>query len=207
MFYCKYCSDTLEITKNVNQSVEENIQPINDATELFHIVIDDIEFKKNKFINSDVQFSINWAESLIDDINLKDLVKTVKLNNDITVDELKLMIIAKYRQIVKSQKNISQFFLLCTNCATTYFLEPGTIIESINYEKSIINIENDSHIRVNDPTLPRTKDFICPNQKCVNNTKKTDRETLIQKEAVFYRNSKEYNIRYICCQCNAVWGT
>ena len=117
------------------------------------------------------------------------------------------MILSKYKQIVKSQKNISQFFLLCTNCATTYFLEPGTVIESFNYEKSIMNIDDDPKIRVNDPLLLRTKDFICPNQKCVNNTKKTDKETLIQKEAVLFKYAKEYNIKYICCQCNTQWGT
>ena len=105
------------------------------------------------------------------------------------------------------QKNISQFYLACTNCATTYFLEPGTVIDSINFEKSAIINDEDVKIRISDPTLARTKDYICPNSKCVTNTKKSDKNILLEKEAVFYRSGKEFNIKYICCQCNTQWGT
>ena len=59
----------------------------------------------------------------------------------------------------------------------------------------VISNDDDVKHRINDPTLPRTKDFICPNSKCISNTKKTDKEVLINKEAVFYRPTKEYNIK------------
>lgn len=205
MFYCRYCSDTLEIIKNTKISNQDKIQVINNPEELLEIVMNDIELKKNKFINTDIQYSINWPESDITKLNLKESNKEIE--NDINTEDMQTMIINKYRQIVKSQKNISSFYLSCTNCATTYFLEPGTILDSINYERSIVSNDYDSKIRAHDPLLPRTKDFICPNSKCVSNIKKTDKKVLIEKEAVVFRNTKEYNVTYICCQCNTQWGT
>ena len=45
--------------------------------------------------------------------------------------------------------------------------------------------------RLNDFTLPRTKDFICPNKNCISHKNNLD------KEAVFYRPYKNsYKIKY-----------
>ena len=206
MFYCKYCADSLEITKNANLETEDRKKSINSPKELFDIYLEDSEYKKNKFINSDYQYSIIWAEDQINDLNLSELIKEHNLNK-ITPEELNNNLVTLYRQIIKMQKNISQFYLSCTNCATTYFLEPGTVIDSINFEKSAIINDEDVKIRTSDPTLARTKDYICPNSKCVTNTKKSDKNILLEKEAVFYRSGKEFNIKYICCQCNTQWGT
>lgn len=206
MFYCKYCSDTLEIIKNTNLANEAATKQIESVDELVEIFFNDLESKKNKFINSDTQFSIMWAESEIDKLDLKQLLKTYGVTG-LTSEELKAQLSNMYRQIVKFQKSVSNFYLSCTNCSTTYFLEPGTMIDSINFEKSAGTNDDDAKIRANDPTLPRTKDFICPNSKCVTNVKSNDESTLVNKEAVFYRLGKEYNIKYICCQCNTQWGT
>ena len=72
---------------------------------------------------------------------------------------------------------ISTFYLSCTNCATTYFLEPGIIIDSINFEKNAVINNDDSAIRIKDQTLLRTKDFICPNSEC--KVKDIDKEAII----------------------------
>jgi hypothetical protein len=206
MFYCKYCSDTLEIIKNTNLANESAMKQIDTVDELVEIFFSDLESKKNKFINSDTQYSIMWGESEIDNLDFKQILKTYGITG-LTPEELKSQLSNMYRQIVKFQKSISNFYLSCTNCTTTYFLEPGTVIDSINFEKSAAVNDDDAKIRSNDPTLPRTKDFICPNSKCITNTKSNDTNVLISKEAVFYRSGKEYNIKYICCQCNTQWGT
>jgi hypothetical protein len=206
MFYCKYCSDTLEIIKNTNLANESAIKQIESVDELVEIFFSDMESKKNKFINSDTQYSIMWPESEIDNLDLKQIIKKNEVIG-MGPEELKTSLSNMYRQIVKFQKSVSNFYLSCTNCSTTYFLEPGTVIDSINFEKSAASNDDDSKIRSNDPTLPRTKDFICPNSKCITNAKSDDINVLVNKEAVFYRSGKEYNIKYICCQCNTQWGT
>ena len=196
MFYCKYCSDTLQITKNINLSIEDKIKPINDVKDLIKIVLE--EEPETNIINSDFQYSINWPESNI---------LEYKYDNNLNNEEFKQKLFNKYRKIIKSQKNISKFYLACSNCETTYFLEPETLLYSINFEKSALNIDENILIRNQDPLLPRTKDFICPNVKCVNNVKQNNKKVMMEKEAVIYRMNKEYNIKYICCQCNSQWGT
>jgi hypothetical protein len=60
-----------------------------------------------------------------------------------------------------------------------------------------VSIDNVSDI-VEDYTYPRTKDFICPNDKC----KVSDH----QKEAVIYRpNPSEYTTNYICVNCHTIF--
>lgn len=205
MFYCKNCLHTLEIIKNTNLASENNIVQIESAEELVDIFFNDLESKKNSYINSDYQHSIIWPESELDKLDYKHIIKTYGYSG--SEEELKKKLSAMFKQIVKFQKSISNFFFSCTNCATTYYLEPGAIIESINYERSEAISMDDAQVRVDDPTLMRTKDYICPNTKCVTNTKTSDKNVMMEKEAVFYRSGKEYNIKYICCKCNTQWGT
>ena len=56
--------------------------------------------------------------------------------------------------------------------------------------------------KLNDHTLPRTKDYICPNKKC--SASKNDSA----KEAIFYRPYKNsYNLKYVCGLCKSSWLT
>ena len=55
-----------------------------------------------------------------------------------------------------------------------------------------IDDESLLQLRANDNTLPRTKDFICPNKKC--DSKNVNDKS---REAIFYRpDSNKYNLKY-----------
>ena len=75
---------------------------------------------------------------------------------------------------------------------TAQSLEGGTIIFKTS---TTTNLEEDDNVlvsRILDKTLPRTKDFICPNQKCETNKKLNSKD----REAVFYRpNSNSYGLK------------
>jgi len=102
---------------------------------------------------------------------------------------------------LNNQKDLSQFFLKCVNCNTHNVLQSGTILYSINFSlNNTYNMTNeDIIIKSHDPILPRTCDYTCPNAKC-----KTHKD-IDSKEAVFYRNDKNYNLTYICCACYNQW--
>jgi hypothetical protein len=205
MSYCTNCSHTLEIVKNIDQVMDQNVKIINKPEDLIKNVLLELEPKKKKYINMDIQYSINFSELVVKNyINSFDKKNLEKYN--IKFDEFKTRVLNKFKEIVKKQRNLSTFILQCSNCGSSFFLQPETIIYSINYENSNILIDDDTHIKCNDLTLPRTKDFICPNPKCINNTDSSD-NILMEKEAVFFRNSTEYNLKYICCQCHFQWGT
>tara|TARA_B110000208_G_C11664476_1_gene392909 strand:+ start:137 stop:667 length:531 start_codon:yes stop_codon:yes gene_type:complete len=91
--------------------------------------------------------------------------------------------------------------LSCSNCNFIKFIPQGTILLQDTYTKSkkkdaIYN----SSLRINDNTLPRTKDFTCPNKSCKSH------KDLLNKEAVFYREKNKMNLTWMCCTCKQYWS-
>lgn len=100
------------------------------------------------------------------------------------------------------RKNISKYNLGCSTCGSEYLLQPETTIYSLNFKKQLttFNDEIDDLIdlKFNDPTLPRTKDYICIYPTCPSNKKNFDNSN---KEAVFYRANNSFHIKYGCLVC------
>lgn len=187
MFYCKNCNYSLEITKNVNRELDvTQIKNISTPEELIELVI------YNKKYDQDVQLNITFNEQVLKDY----ITKQSKL-----YDEQIDAILDKFQQVLRHQKNISHFYFTCNNCSTSYVLQPGTTIYSINFDKSSSNvIDEDITVKAHDPTLPRTKDYICQNKSCASH------KDLENKEAVFYRNGKDFQLKYICTMCYTNWN-
>lgn len=117
--------------------------------------------------------------------------------------ETKGKMLELYDKILKNKETKSKFILNCTNCGTINQLKPETYIYSLNLKKQQI-IYNDEliELKINDPTLPRTKDYICPNKKCNTNKKEFDQT---KKEAVIYRANDLYYTKYACTECKSSW--
>jgi hypothetical protein len=108
-----------------------------------------------------------------------------------------------YIEKASQKKIIAIYNLVCSTCGTEYLLNPETIIYSINFKKQSSSYNDDDiDLRLYDQTLPRTKDYICPNSKCETNDKKFDNAN---KEAVFYRAYQTYHMKYACLNCKASW--
>lgn len=179
MFFCQNCNNSLDIAKNMNvKKVDKTI--INTPEEF--IKLDDSIIK---------DYYLNFNEN-----NLKLYLKKENINSDKINNILK-----KFNKILINQKDLSQFYLKCINCNTSNVLQSGTILYSINFlATNTIDITNDDiMIKCHDPILPRTNDYICHNSKC-----KTHKD-INNKEAVFFRNDKDFNLTYICCICYNQW--
>ena len=99
---------------------------------------------------------------------------------------------------------IHKYIIKCTSCGEKYILHPETIIYSFNYGNQQLSFNDDNiDLKLYDQTLPRTKDYICPNSSCETNVKKFNNSN---KEAVFYRASKSYYIKYACLNCKTSWN-
>lgn len=72
------------------------------------------------------------------------------------------------------------------------------IISTTLYKKNENYIEN-KHYYVYDPTLPRTKHKICPNENC------PSRKNTVLQEAVFYSDPVTLRVIYICVVCKTEW--
>lgn len=196
MSFCKYCSNLLRIVKNddYNEDNVKNLEPDDMVT----ILLDKLNAKNSNYNNSEYLYQINFPISDLKKITIKQKTFPESINVE---EELKIL----YEEIIKQNKNANLFNYICNNCSMTYYLKPGTIIDTINYENNDVVQDEIPSIRVDDQTLFRTKNFICINNKCISNTDKSDKVQRA-KEAVFYK-LKHHNIKYICTQCNANWGT
>ena len=177
MYFCPKCKSLLNITKTINNPTYFKI---NNLDELITSIQND---------NLYGIIEINFIEK--DLINNK---KIKKLDN-----KLQNKIINTYNQS-KLYKNIPTYFI-CNYCNYHKSIIPGTIM----YTKSLCNRYKDNSkllidSLINDNTLPRTKDFICPNKECTTSNMNIDRE------AIFYRPySGDYDVNYICCTCKTEW--
>ncbi|AXN91010.1 putative DNA-dependent RNA polymerase subunit Rpb9 [Namao virus] len=105
-----------------------------------------------------------------------------------------------YKRLKAFSVNVIKYKYICKSCNSSFIMLPNTVTASFNFEKKIHYHDNNISLKINDSTLPRTKDYICPNADCPSH--KDD----VTKEAVIYRaNSKNYNVKYACTICLVSW--
>lgn len=189
MYTCQVCNYALTIGK-ITSSMQENIITINDPNEFIKMFVN--KKKKNNSTlsgQSTGQQSLDSTMELNFDTNsLDSLIKKNNVKQDVAV-----LITEKFNTIKKNTRP-NTFCLKCSNCNETFILPPGKLL-SIKLKKTNTtnNIENIDEI-IHDYTLPRTKDYICPNSEC----KVSD----LDKEAIIYRpNPAEFLTQYICVNC------
>lgn len=198
MSYCKYCQNILKIVKNkdYNELVVQELL----KEDLVNLLSKKLDAISGQYIQDETIYRINFT---IDEIDKMDI--NMKKFKGINIDELKTELKNLYEEIIRGNSNGNMFNFLCTNCSMTYYLQPGTVIDSVSFMETNYVQDETPEIRFDDPTLFRTKDFICVNNKCITNTD-TSAKIQQEKEAVFYK-LQTHNIKYICFHCKTQWGT
>lgn len=180
MYFCPKCNFLLDITKTLQNKNSKQISSV------------DIFIEKS--LNNDLN-NISNLEFGEDELLKSSIFKKL--------DDKEQKIVKNKYEIYGKNNNLVNAYFFCDNCNFNTKLESGAIIFKTN---TVNNLEESNEIllsRVLDMTLPRTKDFICPNKKCETNIKFSDKK----REAVFYRpNSNSYNLKYICCFCKTSWS-
>ena len=184
MNFCKKCNFSLNITKKQLNEDEKN-----------HYKISTVE----AFLNY-VKFNITEANQTIDMKIDRESLKE-KLSSKLKKNPEKVEELMRLYDVTSSKKNNFDVYLICTNCNSSYTINPKTKILTTNLEGTSSQFkELNLEYKCRDPTIPRTKDYICHNEKC------TTHKDLENKEAVFFRQGSGYNISYICCICNTMWA-
>jgi len=175
---CEICNYTLSIGKITSQ---DSTIVINDPSEFIKIM--NKKKKDNITMSLELNFDISVLMSLIQKNGLKQEVSNYIIDN--------------YNLIKKNSKP-NTFCLRCDQCNETFVLKPGKLLSlKLRKNTNISNIINTSEI-ITDLTLPRTKDFICPNKDC--------KVKPNEKEAILYRpNPNEYITQYICVNCQTIF--
>ena len=68
--------------------------------------------------------------------------------------------------------------------------------------KKTVDSKNEDKIKLYSKSsiFPRTRDYICPNKSC-----KAHDKNYTDREAIFFRKNKSYELEYLCCICNTIW--
>jgi uncharacterized protein YbaR (Trm112 family) len=189
MFFCKKCNNAYDITDKIPTIVSEtdsSTEPLNENLENAKI-IDLI----NKLLNEEIQ------KNEFNNINIDILL------NSTPFKKLNIKKRDKIKQILKPLIDDIQYkataYFICKNCGNNEPIKEGTLL----YQKISKKEENNDYQHygdlIYDQTLPITRNFTCPNEKCLTHTDK------LLKEAVFFREHNSYKIIYICRNCKTSW--
>lgn len=183
MFMCRKCDYALNITTQAKPSAETVDVRVETPDQLVKLIKNSPEAK------ADVAFDETTLVTYLDSKRMD--------------AKLKAKILVHYKTM---SRPLSSVMLSCTSCGSMYDLAAGTVIYALNLEKkSVVFDDDDAQLLLSDPTLPRTKDYTCANDDCPSRVKE-DQQAQLEKEAVFYRGSNSFALRYCCRLCQASWS-
>jgi hypothetical protein len=180
--FCSRCNYLLDITKEpIKNDITKKSLNIN---QFLNIVLDDTSSIDVIDITYDLDFNIN---------DLTNNTKFKKLDED-----TRNFVINQYESVHQSKNKYSANFI-CNNCGFFKEIKPGTQLYNKSYIlTNSLTLEN-PHLKVLDPTLIRTRDYICKNDKCDTHKDKS------LAEAVFFRTKQSFKLTYVCTHCKTSW--
>ena len=180
VFFCPKCMYSLGISKSTNSNDYDDER----------IKVDSVNDALKLFDQDDITFSDYKAS-----FPKTDLIKNKKYS--------KLSVKQKGQLNMIFTTSVYEADLNCKNCGFKKQInESIKLFEfNVNDKANVIRTLEDNKLLSMDPTLPRTRDYSCKNVNCV--THKNPKE----KEAVFLRIPKSYNLTYICTKCHFSWNT
>lgn len=200
MFTCKKCNYLLDITKSITTN-SENYLLINTADEFYKKYQNSL--KSNTLLNEITNVGFTRDE-LVNYMNKKKLKDT----------KITKILLTKYDEI-KKQHKINKFIFKCKNCSLEYQINNKQIITSLSLKKNKLTIDANTYTDIqkqniiNDNTLFRTKNYICPNDDCITNksVSSSNAEAILEsKEAIIFRpDPNTYNTYYLCVNCKTLY--
>jgi hypothetical protein len=104
----------------------------------------------------------------------------------------------------KGEENVDKLtdelkaYFICKNCGNSEQIKLGTTLFTKNYNNVIKTNINTNNVKNYKEVsyYPRTREYMCPNNKCVTHNDHTKRE------AVFFRVENTYKVTYVCTACD-----
>jgi len=193
--FCERCDNILDISRTpLAETIDE------DTTTPTAVSSDeDINYEN---ILQKIEKGENISEDELKLIDIKDMTKNDYYKKMSKKGEVKKQIIDMIEDMGNSDEN-TQAYMVCRNCAFTKPIKGRFRIltknpEGVTAAHDYIN-EASYRNRVHMRTMPRTRDFSCPNNDCPSYTQKAN------NEAIFFRKSADaYDTIYVCTNCLTV---
>lgn len=189
MEFCEKCGYIFNITKEVKRKqiggkINKSLSRIFDKFENREKITEK-DLKKIK--GNDIIEDERYEE--MNKQNKKKLMTAIKEVNETFFDD---------NESTDNDVKSNVAYYICTFCNNYRKIEPGSNIYSKKYDASVISEDENYEAIIYDNTLPRTRNYICPNKKCGSN--KDDSK----KEAVITKNTN-YQTVYVCASCGTHW--
>lgn len=202
MDFCPHCNNIFDITKTAS-SVGGYNEDTNDEFVGGAKVLDYDEII-NKIINNE-QISKSETEGIsLDDLIKSNSYKKLKFKQkEFVFNKIQDLIPIQEKKIIKEQQYkqpTEKAFFICKNCGFLKQIEEGTLIFSkVSSDLAQSYTTSDFIDMANSDILPKTRKYICPNDKC------PSQSDFSKREAAFFRLNNSYKIKYICLTCKTTF--
>jgi hypothetical protein len=212
MFFCNKCGSMYEISNDVkytlqhggNQNKTEKKVPKIDIKNIIDKILN-VEENKDKDSIFDPEDGIEYLDEM-DVLNNSEFKKLDIDKATLVINKLNIYL-PKIKKKIYKKNNVgldkdNKAYFVCINCSNFEPIKEGTLIFS--QSNSINNNNFDLTLCANnmyDMTLPRDRNYTCPNDKCISH-KEIDKKEQVTKR---YRNSQK--LVHTCCACATVWAT
>lgn len=142
-------------------------------------------------------------EADIKDLDMTDFINTYEYKKlktkqrEIVYNTIQDLLPNDKKNIEQTVKNTNDIYYKCRNCGYFEKLPARTLISTIvsNNISGNYAISDASNMKYSE-IIPFTRKYLCPNEKCISHKDPS------KKEAKFFRNNNQYNIKYICLACD-----
>jgi DNA-directed RNA polymerase subunit M/transcription elongation factor TFIIS len=187
--FCPECDSILDISriaskKQYDIDIDISSDDDNDA--------DKIKILINKILNDEIIEKINNIK--IDQITTHP--SFIKIDNN-----KKKLVLDKVNDLFIPDDASMHAFYVCKTCSWSQKIKPGTQIMSkigTNTQTNYLNMGRYKN-KIYNRVIPRTRNFICPNTKCIG------KKDISKHEAVIYRHNDSMKIMYTCVACQEVF--
>lgn len=200
MFFCPNCDNSFDITKMIPKKTDDehsDKEPMRggkrDLKELDKIIDDAI--KGYKIEEKDV------SDYTMRDVENSPIFK--KLNSkqrEIVFNIISDLMPTEKKELKDTGVKVLPVHFLCKNCGYNEPVEEGTMIinrAETSEQSYISDIDPEKILKLK--YLPYTRNYTCPNEKCITHKNKE------KKNAVFMRLGTSLRIRYVCEPCKTSW--
>jgi DNA-directed RNA polymerase subunit M/transcription elongation factor TFIIS len=188
MFFCEKCHYLYNVAKDI-RSRQVGGRVNNALNRLFE-----------KF-----QLNEPFQEEDLQGLRSADLLNDERFENLNKKDQKKMMVLIKnvskyfFQDDPEEEIGSNVAYFVCKFCRNYRKIEPGTIIYARYYGTARSDDLEDYSYAANDPSLARTRLYICPNPECPTHKNPNLREAALTK------NDRE-QIIYICTVCQFYWS-
>lgn len=208
MYFCPNCNNVFDITKSSSQAgggyISSEESELTTTSDSFNMVGSGPESDYDNIIKK-VLHDEEIKSNDLDKISLDDLIKTTaykKLNSkqrEFVYNHIQDLMPLEKKKIIKedigSQSSEKAYFI-CKNCGYMKPIEDGTLIFSrVSSDIAQSYTTNDYKDMAFSDIIPRTRKYLCTNEKCISH------KDNLKREAVYFRLNNSFKVKYICLAC------